>query len=468
MGSPTPTGSYFRITERDEAGRVSVYNFQSGRGQARVGRAVDAQPRQMHTGLLDFAKKVFLPAGYPDTVSPDYLRYQILNALQAFCSSLAGLLSSRAVLEGFGVGDASATATHAMLLTVLQDVFSRLTTIFAAYFIGSLLSPEAKTYRLLADILNDVAIILDTLSPLLGSPQLPVHIPGLRVAALCLSAACRSLCGIAAGGSKAAITLHFATPLSGKGDIGDLNAKDSSKETVLALLGMLLGTLIIPHLTTPWTIYPVLLLLVFVHLALNYIGLRGIALRTLNRQRAALAWTFYRTHSRAPSPTEIAHLEHILTRPDVFRSLHAGQITGTCTLGASLPWASIPPALLPLFAEEEYVLWPEHHPDGRLHVAVSLKAEHAFRDQLRAWVHAAEVCVAGRSDAAKEKPADVEALALAWVRRAQETVQSCFSEFVHEMRQVGWDMDDGMLMAGAPSLVIMRIEDSPAREDKED
>ncbi len=33
--------------------------------------------------------------------------------------------------------------------------------------------------------------------------------------------------------------MHFASPLNGKGDIGDLNAKDSSKETVLALFGML-------------------------------------------------------------------------------------------------------------------------------------------------------------------------------------------------------------------------------------
>ena len=44
-----------------------------------------------------------------------------------------------------------------------------------------------------------------------------------------------------AGGSKAAITLHFASPLHGKGDVGDLNAKDASKQTVLALSGMLVS-----------------------------------------------------------------------------------------------------------------------------------------------------------------------------------------------------------------------------------
>lgn len=144
-----------------------------------------------------------------------------------------------------------------MLLTVLQDVFGRLTSkfsttitvlpqraqkkflaIISAYLIGSALYPEAKTYRLIADILNDAGVILDTLSPLLNTSEL---IPGLRVGALGLSAACKSLCVISAGGAKAAITIHFATPVNGKGDVGDLNAKDTSKETVLSLLGMLVS-----------------------------------------------------------------------------------------------------------------------------------------------------------------------------------------------------------------------------------
>ena len=91
----------------------------------------------------------------------------------------------------------------------------------------------------MADVLNDTAVILDTISPLFISFSLP----SLRVGALCLSAVFKSLCGISAGGSKAAITMHFASPVNGKGDVGDLNAKDASKETVLALFGMLVGTI---------------------------------------------------------------------------------------------------------------------------------------------------------------------------------------------------------------------------------
>ena len=63
----------------------------------------------------------------------------------------------------------------------------------------------------------------------------------MRVASLCLSGAFRALCGVVAGGSKTALTVHFASSGRIPGDIGDLNAKDASKETVLALLGMLVS-----------------------------------------------------------------------------------------------------------------------------------------------------------------------------------------------------------------------------------
>ena len=46
-------------------------------------------------------------------------------------------------------------------------------------------------------------------------------------------------CAILAGSSKASISFHFATTLKGMGDVGDLNAKDTSKKTVLAFLSIM-------------------------------------------------------------------------------------------------------------------------------------------------------------------------------------------------------------------------------------
>lgn len=86
-------------------------------------------------------------------------------------------------------------------------------------------------------------MILDTLSPLFGNITFGSTTIPCRGLALCLSGGFRAICGLAAGGAKAAITMHFAQPQdpNAQGDIGDLNAKDGSKETVLALFGMLVS-----------------------------------------------------------------------------------------------------------------------------------------------------------------------------------------------------------------------------------
>lgn len=102
----------------------------------------------------------------------------------------------------------------------------------------------------MADIANDVAIVFDLLSPQLSQYStiwafpFITALPGssLRTSALCLSGAFRALCGVAAGGSRAALTIHFAQDGAVPGDVGDLSAKDASKETVLALVGMLVSS----------------------------------------------------------------------------------------------------------------------------------------------------------------------------------------------------------------------------------
>ncbi|GAW09223.1 duf647 domain-containing protein [Lentinula edodes] len=273
------------VTERDDAGHVVRIRIKS----LTIGQMVFTTigDNTSRASFLSFVAKVFLPAGYPRSVSPDYLRYQMLNAAQAFCSSLATLLSLRATLEGYGVGNASASSTNALLLTIVQNISNRLTIIIAAFFFGSSLFPEAKTYHFLADILSDVTIVIDTLSPLLASlyeahvpnfitalPFLPPTVP-LRVCTLCFSASIRALCSVTASGSKTAFTMHFATPLEGTGDVGDLNAKNSSKVTVVALLGMLIGTMTMPYLTTPWSTYTVLFFMIF-ESATCMLGLDGI------------------------------------------------------------------------------------------------------------------------------------------------------------------------------------------------
>ncbi|KAF6231172.1 hypothetical protein HO173_010672 [Letharia columbiana] len=83
------------ISEHDEAGRA-IAAYVSSESSDRIEFIKTKEQSSLWMRLLD----VFLPAGYPHSVTRDYMWYQIYDSLQAFSSSIAGLLASRAVLQG--------------------------------------------------------------------------------------------------------------------------------------------------------------------------------------------------------------------------------------------------------------------------------------------------------------------------------------------------------------------------------
>ncbi|KAI0884940.1 vitamin B6 photo-protection and homoeostasis-domain-containing protein [Annulohypoxylon maeteangense] len=251
---------------------------------------------------------VFLPVGYPDSVTADYTPYQVYDSLQAFSSTIAGLLSSRAVLQGFGVGESGSSATAAVLLTVLQESTGRLATILFAHRCGQAIQPECKFYRFLADIVNDAALFLDVLAPAL--PTYP------KVLALCAAGILRALCGISGGAAKAELSAHFAK----NGNLAELNAKDGSQETVISLLGMLVGSVFLKFVHGRNAVLAWMVILVSIHLWTNYRAVRSVQMRTLNKQRLTIMLKELNAHrARVPDgmvdwlhPNEIAAKESIL------------------------------------------------------------------------------------------------------------------------------------------------------------
>ena len=123
---------------------------------------------------------------------------------------------------GVGVGNATATPTAALLLSVLQESAGRLATVLFAHRAGAALAPEAKRYRLTADLLNDSGALLD-----LAAPSVPQG--ALRNGVLAASGVLRALCGVAAGGAKASLSVHFAGRM---GNVGDLNAVSAMERGV--------------------------------------------------------------------------------------------------------------------------------------------------------------------------------------------------------------------------------------------
>jgi len=151
---------------------------------------------------------------------------------------------------GVGVGDANASPTAALLLSVVQESMGRIATILFAHKLGTSLEPECKMYRLAADFLNDAAMVLDCLSPAFPKTS--------RVVLLSLSSVLRALCGVAAGSSKASLSAHFAT----QGNLGELNAVGTistgdllAESTMLSSFVLKQGQVASIHSVAPATLY---------------------------------------------------------------------------------------------------------------------------------------------------------------------------------------------------------------------
>ncbi|XP_018588194.2 RUS family member 1 isoform X2 [Scleropages formosus] len=258
-GAPFATETYgsqekwrYRLTE----GRVVVREKSEAGGRS---------------SLLGLFKSVFLPQGYPDSVSKDYLQYQFWDTVQAFSSSLSGNLSTQASLRGVGVGNQEATVAAATVTWLLRDGTGMLGRILFAWIKGSKLDCDAKKWRLVADVLNDVAMFMEILAP---------SFPACFTLIVCIA-------GV-------------------------------FKETLVNLAGLLVSLVLIPLVTdNPLLTFTLFFFFTVLHLLANYRAVRSVVMETLNETRLSILLHHYLSDDQILSPLEANHREPVF--PDFKR-----------------------------------------------------------------------------------------------------------------------------------------------------
>lgn len=398
------------------------------------------------SAVLQYLSVLFLPIGYPHTVTPDYTPYQIYDSLQAFASSIAGLLSSRAVLQSLGIesSDSHSTATYATLLSIAQSTISNLSTILFANYASSRISGEVKFYRFLADIVNDVAFLLD-----LVSPSLPVV---LRVPSLCLSSAFRAVCGVAGGSSKAVLSAHFAVD----GNIGELNAKDGSQETVVGLVGMWVGGVVVSRVEGLWATWCWMVVLLVLHLWFNYLAVRSVRLRGLNLWRAGSVLNELIQSGRCGSVDEVGAKEGVFEKGSILRDSGGKTVAGgrlgvglvelvkamggqrLVGSGSTVVENDGLQRLWQIFNAEQYLLWLV---GSRRQVLVVFK-ENATREvQLKAWSHA----MRASAEYEWQRQQDDHSQILEVLSRTLSVNNNTWPEFRSLILAAGWDVSASAL-----------------------
>lgn len=235
--------------------------------------------------IFDYIKHIFLPNGYPHSVKYEYMEYQKFDTLQALCSYLRNVMCTQAVLSGAGVGSEKASAIAAAITWMMRDGFSMIGSILFASSFSLYFGEFVKEWRLYADVINDIGQILDMTTMYVPSNW---YLPIISVSAIC-----KASCGISAGATKLCITNHLCLA----GNSADLNAKESTQETAVTLLGLVLGY----HFANLFGNSDQLknicfLLLTLLHVFCNYRAVSCLRLTRLNRPRLWLYTRQYITH----------------------------------------------------------------------------------------------------------------------------------------------------------------------------
>jgi len=307
-------------------------------------------------------------------------------------------------------------------------------------------------YRLLADILNDMAFVLDCLSPAFPKP--------IRVIVLSFSSLLRALCGVAAGSAKASLSAHFAQ----WGNLGELNAKDSSQETVISLLGMLAGSAIVPMVKSSFATWTLLILLLSIHLETNRRAVRAVAMRSLNRQRATLVY-HHLVRNYIPTPSEISKEERIFEWDGALRDV-TGVRRGQCVVGAALHGLLRESAvsrhstgsltlrdgllgrIFDVYDDQAYILWPVSR-SKKSDLRIALKREATPRDILIAWWQACALASVFTVDCLPSKRLqDAEEEEVSMIRRLNNSARKAddlLRKHERALASVGWELSTAAL-----------------------
>ncbi|XP_050360484.1 RUS family member 1-like isoform X1 [Nymphalis io] len=320
--------------------------------------------------------EVFLPQGYPHSVSKDYTAYQIWDTAQAFCSTISGTLATQEVLRGVGVGNKHATPLAATVTWVLKDGCGHLGKILFAYSHGTYLDAYSKKWRLYADTLNDAAMCIEIALPLFRN---------YITFALCVSTVMKAVVGVAGGATRAAMTQHHAL----RGNMADVSAKDSSQETAVNLIASLTALFIISVFGNSLFIFTLMLIL---HIVFNYFAVRAVCLRTLNEPRFIQVIDTYLKKEVIANPCEINRREPILFY-QLGSNLLDLKICGfQIKLGGSMaqiikesPKASHLKEIKNIYNERKYILYP--NTNYRI-MYIFIKDKSSTDDILCAYFHA--------------------------------------------------------------------------------
>ncbi|XP_071722649.1 protein root UVB sensitive 5 isoform X2 [Rutidosis leptorrhynchoides] len=385
--------------------------------------------------LPDIVKDFVLPAGFPGSVSEDYLEYMLLQFPTNVTAWICHTLVTSSLLKAVGLDYSSGTtaaASAAAIRWVSKDGIGAVGRFFIGGRFGNLFDDDPKQWRMYADFIGSAGSIFDLCTPLYPAYFLPLASLG-------------NLAKAVARGLKdpsfRVIQNHFAV----SGNLGDVAAKEEVWEVSAQLIGLGLGILV---LSTPGLVrsYPVLastwMTVRLLHLWLRYQSLSALQFDTVNLKRARILVNLHVSNSTVLGCEECNKMENILSWEKFSVPRIVFGVSFSDMLGGDRSGLKVK-KLLELYAKEKYILVVNQEPFKDFETLVSFKDGATSLSVLRSiwqayWLY--------NNRSSQDNLFDQ-------LKASLNELDHQFDNFLQQLKDIGWDINQISLKVANDVLI---------------
>lgn len=284
-------------------------------------------------------------------------------------SIIISVNSTEALLFGLGLGKKVA-AGAAATSWVLKDGASYLVKIGYGSIFGSRFDDDPKSWRIGADIVEDVGGAIEILTPLFSR----AYFLPLASLAVCLRGTSLMT------GTATRHIIYRSLAAQGMQNTGDIATKGESQGVTMKMLGLGLGIIVSSKIGQNYgALLAAYSVLAAAHIALNWKSVQCVQFSFLNKQRASILIENHLNGSQIPTPYDVSHREKIILPP--WRGFEP-----SVKIGAGVTEANLTPSLLEQSSKickgERFLIIPL---ENRNRVNVLLHEKASGRDVLRAY-----------------------------------------------------------------------------------
>ncbi|KAF8937455.1 vitamin B6 photo-protection and homoeostasis-domain-containing protein [Dissophora ornata] len=191
------------------------------------------------------ALAVFLPKGFPESVTPNYWKFAKWQFIHNVAGSVTSVISTQSLLFAMGLG-AGSIPMAAALNWIIKDGLGQLGGVVYASFVSDKFDSEPKRFRFQATVAMQGANVLELLTPLWPSYFLVIA---------SISNIGKNMAWLASSATRAQMNKTFAL----RDNLGDITGKSGSQTTAAGLVGTGLGVVIaalMSHVSQDPTVLP--------------------------------------------------------------------------------------------------------------------------------------------------------------------------------------------------------------------